>query len=456
MLFERAGENAPRRPNLLLVSLDTLGADHLGLYGYPRDTSPFIDDVLAPRATVFMNALAPATTTGPSHMTLFTSLPPSVHGAVSNLGGRPLPGSVPTLAEILREAGYATGAVTENGAITQAMGFGRGFDRYEENQSARMVRPEGHIEATFAAGREFAERMRGLPWFVFVQTYQVHYPYSPPPAYATLFRDDGLDGPGVEALFAGGRSHYHPVLYDREIRYADDQLRVLLDGLEASGLLDGTLVVVLSDHGEAFFEHAYLGHGADLHRETVRVPLILAGPGVPAGRRVVDRVGLADVMPTLLELLGVPAPPGLEGSSLVPLFAAAEPDGAAGDDRPIFSEAWQVTGVTRRGGVEVDQPTLAVEQGSYKLIRYRSANRRRHALFDLTADPHEQIDLLARGAQLDPAAAARLAALSDLLDAYEARTARLATELGVVPDTSPESAIDPDRLEKLRALGYVE
>lgn len=454
-LLERLSDGAATRPNLLLISLDTLGADHLGVYGYARDTSPFIDDVLAPRGTVFLNALAPATTTGPSHMTLFTSLPPSVHGAVSNLGGRPLPEAVPTLAETLRTAGYVTAAVTENGAITQALGFGRGFDHYEENQSARMVRPEGHIEATFAAGRELAERARGLPWFVFVQTYQVHYPYSPPPEYRALFADDGLDAPGADAIFTGGRADYHPVLYDREIRYTDDQLRAFLTGLEESGLLENTIVVVLADHGEAFFEHSYLGHGADLHRETVRVPLIMVGPGVPAGSRVEGRVGLGDVMPTLLELLDVPVPAGNLGRSLVPLLASQDAVESK-PSRPIFSEAWQVTGVTRRGGVKLDQPTLAIERDDYKLIRYRGDTGPRHALFDLSADPQERMDLMPVGGSPTGTAARHFEALSALLDEYEAETARLAAELGVKPDVAPDTEIDPARLEKLRALGYVE
>ena len=459
-LYRRAPAGSTRRPNLLLISLDTLGADHLGLHGYARETSPFIDDALAPRGTVFLRAIAPATTTGPSHMTLFTSLPPSVHGAVSNLGGRPLPDPVPTLAATLRAAGYLTGAVTENGAITKLLGFSRGFDHYEENASVERIRPEGHIESTFDAGRDFIARHRDLPWFLFLHTYQVHYPYTPPDPYADLFAEDDLDPPQVVELFSGGRSVYHPVRYDREIRFTDDRLRALWTQLEADGLLDDTLVVILADHGEAFLEHLYLGHGAELHRETVHVPLILVGPGVPAGLRIDRNVGLADVMPTVLDLLDVPAPPGLLGRSLVPLFDDGAEDAALAT-RPIFSEAWQTAGDTRVGKVKLEQPTLAVTRGDFKLIRYRDpaardGSNRRHALYDLAADPFEQSDLLADSLALSGPAAEQLAQLSGLLDAYESENARRAAELGVVPDALPTGEIDPERIEKLRALGYIE
>ncbi|MDG2049229.1 MAG: sulfatase [Myxococcota bacterium] len=454
VIFRRSqGASDPPRPNLLIVSLDTLGADHLGLYGYPRKTSPFIDDVLAPEGTTFLRALAPATTTSPSHMTLLTATPPSIHGVVSNLGGRSLPQSIPTLAETLQASGYMTAAITENGAITRALGFGRGFDHYEENLSARILRPEGHIEATFSAGREFSERMEALPWFVFVQTYQVHYPYTPPSDYDHLFEDDGLDPPSVVAQFGRRpRGPYHPILYDREIRYADDQLRVLIESLDQDGLLENTVVVILADHGEAFFEHTYIGHGSDLHRETVRVPLIFVGPGIPQGRRIEQPVGLADVMPTVLDLLGVPIPPQVKGQSLVPLFSGPPVD----EDRPIFSEAWQITGVTRKGGVELDQPTYGVERGRYKLIRYPESEGFRYAFFDLVSDPDENQNLLEIADPLDAQSARQFDTLSTLLADYVEVNKRLAEELDVQPDTTPETEIDPERLEKLRALGYVE
>ena len=455
ILLERRDRSQTPRKNLLIISLDTLGADHLGLYGYERDTSPFIDEVLFERSTVFMEAAAPATTTGPSHMTLFTSLPPSVHGFVSNVAGTPLPEAVPTLAEILRQAGYLTVAVTENGAITNKAGFDRGFDVYKENRSAKLTIPEGHIESTFQLGRGLLEDLRNIPFFVFLHSYQVHFPYSPPAEYGQLFGQDGLNPSGREQLFTHGRQRHHPILYDREIRYTDEQLRRFLTELEQSGLLENTVVVILSDHGEAFFEHDYLGHGSELHRETVRVPLILMGPGVPKSLKIPHNVGLADVMPTVLELLDVPIPPDLMGKSLVPLMTEADP-AASWTTRPIFSEAWQTRGDTRKGRVEVKQPTLAVRRGDFKLIRYLREDEKQHAFFDLVSDPREQVDLLDGAHALTQAQRREFTELSSLLDQYTEETAYRSAQFqsdGIIP---AEIEIDPDRLEKLRALGYVD
>lgn len=455
ILLERSVRSQTPRKNLLIISLDTLSADHLGLYGYERETSPFIDEVLSAQGTVFMEAAAPATTTGPSHMTLFTSLAPSVHGFVSNVSGTPLPEAVPTLAEILRQAGYLTVAVTENGAITDKAGFARGFDVYQENRSARLTVPEGHIESTFRLGRALLESVKSAPFFAFLQTYQVHFPYSPPAAYGQLFGRDGLNPSGREQLFTQGRQRHHPILYDREIRYTDEQLRRFLTELEDSGLLKNTVVVILSDHGEAFFEHDYLGHGSELHRETVRVPLILMGPGIPGGQKVPHNVGLADVMPTVLELLDVPVPPNLMGKSLVPLITDADPE-ASWKTRPIFSEAWQTRGDTRQGRVEVKQPTLAVRRGDSKLIRYLHEDRKQHAFFDLTSDPRERVDLLDDAPALTEAQKREFTELSSLLDQYTEETAYRSAQFqseGIAP---ANIEIDPDRLEKLRALGYVD
>ncbi|MEE3328361.1 MAG: sulfatase [Myxococcota bacterium] len=455
VLLEQVETPAVPRKNLLMISLDTLGADHLGLYGYERNTSPFIDEVLSPRSTVFMEAAAPATTTGPSHMTLFTSLAPSVHGFVSNISGTPLPEEVPTLAEILRQAGYLTGAINENGAINDKAGFDRGFDVYKENRSARLTVPEGHIESTFNFGRGFLESTRDAPSFAFLQTYQVHFPYRPPAAYEQLFGQDGLNPSGREQLFTQRRYRHHPVLYDREIRYTDEQLRRFLTELEESGLLENTVVVILADHGEAFFEHDYLGHGSELHRETVRVPLILMGPGIPEGLQVPQNVGLADVMPTVLELLEVPAPPDLMGRSLVPLMTDPEPE-PDWTTRPIFSEAWQTRGDTRDGRVEVNQPTLAVRRDHFKLIRSLREDRKRHAFFDLSTDPREQEDLLAEEASLTKEQSLEFQALSTLLDQYEEETAYRAAQFKNQDVAPSDLEIDPERLEKLRALGYVD
>ena len=299
------------------------------------------------------------------------------------------------------------------------------------------------------------ENLREVPFFVFLHSYQVHFPYSPPAAYGQLFGQDGLNPSGREQLFTQGRNRHHPVLYDREIRYTDEQLRRFLTGLEESGLLENTVVVILSDHGEAFFEHDYVGHGSELHRETVRVPLILMGPGVPKSLKIPHNVGLADVMPTVLELLDVPIPPDLMGKSLVPLMTSADPE-ASWTTRPIFSEAWQTRGDTRQGRVEVKQPTLAVRRHQFKLIRYLREDGKVHAFFDLARDPREQEDLLENEHNLTAAQKREFSELSRLLDQYTEETAYRSAQFQSEGGAPSEMEIDPDRLEKLRALGYVD
>ncbi len=439
------------RHNLLLISLDTLRADHLGAYGYRRETSPFMSGELAERSTLFENVVAPATTTVPSHMTLFTSLPPSVHGVVSNLRERGLPDGVPTLAGVLRRGGYATGSINENGAINRRMGFGKGFDYYVEHMSARMIRPEGHVGRIFSSGRRFIKRHRGQRWFLFLHTYEVHYPYTAPEAYADLFPEGDDPSHPDNVRLGKGRKLFYPVLYDREIRYLDSELEKLLRDLDTAGDLDDTLVVITADHGEAFLEHSFVGHGSDVHQETVHIPLFVLGPGIEGGRRIRVPVGLGDLMPTLLEWLEIPAPDELMGRSFASLLGAgAEADYGAGNT--IVSEAWHHMGEAADGKQEIIPPTLAVRRGRHKLIRYKTDGEPRYEFYDLLSDPAEERDLF--DLQLPV-----VRGLKAVADGYEQDSSVIARRLGVPPlerDAPTTQDIDPDRLEALRALGYVE
>ena len=237
------------QPNLLLISLDTLRADHLPSYGYSRDTAPFLD-TLARDATLFMSSVTAATTTAPSHMTMFTSLLPSVHAVRSNTSFKPLASGVTTLAQALRAAGFETAAATENAAIDPRRGFQRGFDTYMEikNPDPKSVAAQGQIELTLERAATWLAQHRRDRFFFFLHTYQVHGPYDPPAEYEGLFQDpvEGFEFPGnVDPV-------WHPDRYDREIRFTDDQLRDFFGGLAELGLLENTLVVLTSDHGEQF------------------------------------------------------------------------------------------------------------------------------------------------------------------------------------------------------------
>jgi arylsulfatase A-like enzyme len=436
-LYAPAAPEAGR--SLILLSIDTLSADHLPSYGYVHDTAPFLDS-LARAGTLFESCVAASTTTTPSHMTIFTSLAPSVHGATD--GFKTLSTAIPTLPERIRAQGLDTAAITEDGWVGVHQGFARGFDLFVENKSARIMAPEGQVDRTFGRARRWLELHRDRRFFLFLHTYQVHAPYAPPERYAGLFGvQDGVVLDERSPLHLRQRADY-----DREIRYTDDELAGLYATLEALGLAERTVLVVTSDHGEEFLEHGLVSHGAHLYEESVGVPLVLHGPGIPAGRRVATPVGHADLMPTLLELLEVPVPQGLAGRSLRGLLAEA---GAEPEPRPVYSESWGdfQPGGPGAGGRVFTPPSLAVRSGGRKLVRYRSPQGTRHELYDLASDPGERIDLFGS----DPHVAEPLLSL---LEAHARELVR--AREGAAPAEPAPPSLDPDREEKLRALGYVE
>jgi arylsulfatase A-like enzyme len=457
-LLAEAGDRVPGRHNLLLVSLDTLRADHLGAYGYSRETSPYMTGELSQRSVLFEQAIAPATATAPSHMTLFTSLPPSVHGVTSNLAPRALPEQVATLASVLQERGYVTGSVNENGALSRRMGFARGFDYFRQFFGANVLEPMGYVGAVFDEGHRFVDRHPNQRWFLFLHTYEVHLPYSPPRELASLFAE-GDDPEHPDNLRLGpGRARFHPVLYDREIRHVDTALSKLMKSLQQDGRLEDTLVVITSDHGEAFNEHGTLGHGNDVYQESVHVPLFIMGPGLRGGLRIKEPVGLIDLMPTLLELLDVPAPAGMIGRSLAPLLDGSPAASERGDPL-ITSESWAHRASADGGGIDAVIPALAFRQGRYKLIRVRDDDGFLYELYDLERDPGEKTNLLDAGDPLPPALQALSEKLRRVAQEYERHEARIAKELELPPletDAFEPDAISPERLEALRMLGYIE
>src|SRR5262245_57329333 len=426
--------------DLVLLSIDTLRADHLPSYGYARETAPFVAS-LAARGSLLERAVASAPSTTPSHMTLFTSLEPSVRGLLGNESLATLPPAVVTLAERLRAAGFATAAVTEGGGLALSLGFERGFDAWIENPVPVPHRPGLQAPVSFDAGRDWLLAHRDRRTFLFLHTYEVHGPYRAPDAYGALFP---TTPPGLEPD-PRLRPHQRPVLYDREIRFVDDELRRLFGALEAEGRLERTLVALTSDHGEEFLEDGWIGHGATLPEEVLHVPLLLLGPGVARGRRVGAPVGLVDLAPTLLELLAAKPLPGAMGRS----FAAQLRGSGEGDagPRPLFSETWFEAGFGAEGPKPVAQPSYSVRIGSRKLVRLRDGAGYRYAYYDLAKDPDERHDLY----PADPAAAADL---RELLDAYPERAARRREAL--LAGSAKETALDPQRETQLRALGYVE
>jgi arylsulfatase A-like enzyme len=366
------------RPSLLLISVDTLRPDHLGCYGYPRDTSPHLD-ALAARGTLFERAVSPAPWTLPAHASIFTGAWPGVH-ALQEDGNR-LGRQWLTFPQRLRDAGYATLAVVSHFYVSSEFGFDRGFDRYDDGLTEGGTRNPIAGEVVDRALELLADPPAG-PFFLFLHFFDPHWDYTPPPPWNERFTDPAYAGPVDGTLgslfpFAQPDTPWSDAdrrqtlaLYDGEIAYLDAQIGRLLAALAQRGLLEDTLVVFTADHGEEFKERGSLGHARTLYGEQLRVPLLIAGhEAFPAGARRDDLVSTVDLAPTLLALAGAEPLPGADGRSLL---AAPRGDGEV------------VIGSTLRYG----ESLRALRDRRFKLVHDRQSGE--HRYFDLAADPGEQ------------------------------------------------------------------
>lgn len=442
---DAAGPARPERPHVIILLVDALRADHLGSYGYERETSPAID-ALARDGVLFEQAISQSTFTKSSIASLFTGRAAYEHGvywgdrrdAGDRLTSDVLPDSETTLAEVLRSRGYLTAAWVQNSHLRPHMGFAQGFVSYRDQQG----------DADRITGR-FLRWLRGPARhhdvFAYLHYIDLHDPYLPEPPYDGLFggstgvyQDVDLDEWG--AFLAGVRDGRIGIsasqvaqleaLYDGQIRYLDDRIGRLLAELEASGLYDRSLIILTSDHGDGFMEHGFISHSSTPFDELVHVPLIVKLPGgLHAGRRVAQQVRSIDVAPTVLELLGMPVPRRVSGCSLVPLLEG-QPEPWPG--RPACGHA--ITEIAEHEGVA---PTLAIRAGGFKYIRGPEGE----LLYDLVEDPGESLDRIRTA---DPE---RLAAFRSLADRIEALRAR--SRAGSV-------VLDEKAIRELKALGYVE
>jgi len=323
ILYSTAPRKRDGRPNLVLISLDTLRADHLGCYGYRKSTSPNIDR-FAKSAVLFEYAIAPSPWTTPSHASVFTGLHPSVHGA-----GRyiyedpyydyPVEEREITLAELARQHGYLTAAYTEGAYVGAALGFAQGYELYSD----KRARPSVCAEETFGSALRWVKAYGNLPFLLFIHTYEPHVPYAPPRRFAEMFDADFTDTGGawpLEARSQADRARCE-AWYDGEIAYTDKVVGGFLAELEQLNLLEDTVIILFSDHGEGFWEHGRCGHGHTLYEEVLRVPLIvrLSGASPPTGR-VSREVSLTDVYATCTELLGIDHENPPDCISLLPLI----------------------------------------------------------------------------------------------------------------------------------------
>lgn len=431
-----AAAEAGAPPSVLVITIDTLRADHVGAYGYARPTTPRLDALVAEGA-LFETAYAPSSTTAPSHATLFTGRQPLAHGVVRN--GVALDAGIPTMASLLAQAGYRTAAFVSSYPVAAKFGLAHGFAHYDDDfgaeggtmKSTRWQRERGDDgaldrvgAATVDAALAWLEAQRdGAPLLIWVHLFDPHAPYAPPPPYDTTFTSTD-PSPQQQAIDA----------YDGEILYADAQVGRLVAAFDGATGGRG-LVIVTSDHGEGLWEHGYPGHNRGLWEEEVRIPLIVRRHGAIApGRRVTEPVHLIDVLPTVVAAAGVAAPDGLSG---VDLAAVLDGRTKIAADRAIYLTRSYFGERPRKKHKERGW-AFGLRRGAWKLIEAPSEGRRE--LYDLTRDPDEMHDR----AGDEPGEASELAALIERWRAQE--DARRGSAL-----------IEPARdvRQRLRALGYV-
>lgn len=390
---------APPVRAVLLVTLDTTRADAVGFAGAADARTPVLDR-LAALGVHYETAVSPAPLTLPSHATLLTGVDPPVHGVRSN-GGEVLGTTLPTVASVLAEKGWDTAAVVGSRVLDRRFGLDRGYAVYDDSMTAERIGRHGYPErdaraVTDAALGWLQAREPGSPFFLWVHYYDPHAPYDPP---------EGFGGPSERAAYLG------------EVSFVDGQIGRLVRALP--GGLDDTLVVVAGDHGEALGDHGEPTHGIFLYRATLEVPLILAGPGLPAGRKITSPVALRQVAPTILRLAGL-AGNGIARGNALPL-----PGRPPNRVEAIYAEATMPE--TAYGWA----PLRSVMTSGLKYI-----DAPRPELYDLKNDPEESRNLAA-----------------DRPDDVLLLTAMLA-EFPSGPDGSPPE-VDPETREALRSLGYV-
>ncbi len=429
---------------VILVSIDTLRADHVGTYGYRRPVSPTIDR-LATQGTVFENVIAAWPETSASHMTLFTSLYPSVHRiGIMKWGGAMLPRGAITLSEVLREHGFVTAAFTEDGLLMASVGFTRGFDTYREFLPPVTGGPHvvqhpidgapvagsssGEAAKVFASGSAWLQRHQQDRFLLFLHTYQVHQRSAPGAPYDTLRQS--FVGDGVTPAIATADNFL--ATYDAAIAYTDAALGGLVKTLDGLQLTGRTLLIVTSDHGEAFFEHGVFGHNQTLYDPELRVPLVWHAPGVlPTARRIRAQIGLIDLAPTLLDILGLPPLEHAQGRSAASLIAAGEGQESA----PVICE--------------LGDQWRALRTNTLKLIERDKDNPASVELYDLSRDPGETAKLNIDGRAEGEAARKQL-------QEHEAECQSLRPQLvrHDVDQRVPAAELDEATRQRLRALGY--
>ena len=417
-----------RPPNVILISIDTLRADRLGCYGYRKPTSPNLDR-FAGNCFIFTEAISQSSWTLPSHMSILTSLYPGTH----KVGGieRSLDPKITTLTQILKKAGYQTAGFVDAKFVGAHYGFNRGFDVYR-NKNGKG------IDRVLPLAEEWLRQHYKKSFFLFFHVFDCHCPYTPPEEISRSFSPDyegdlNLKGkcgnPHLNALELTPEDiRYISEQYDGEIRSVDTEIQKLFDLIGELGLYRNTLIILLSDHGEEFKEHGQIGHQRSVYHELMHIPLIIRLPGSspPAGR-ITSRVESIDIMPTVLDFLGLVVDAPLQGKSLTGLLSEKE---AAGGKETSFGELNELA-VKR-----------TLYSGNYQYIY--NVDEETEELYDLKRDLREEENLASQRQD-------KCRELKTVLESWEKRAREDGEKY-----RAGEVTLGDDAREQLRNLGYIE
>lgn len=434
-------QHREKRPNVILISVDTLRPDHLSCYGYHRNTSPHIDQ-FAKDALVFENCLSHAPTTSSSIASILSGFLPHETKVFRNL---PLPMAVETLPEILQRQGYKTIAVVSNYVLRRKKGWAKGFMIYDDTMSTReLVRdvPERIAKHTTDTAIELLKHLHEHPMFMWFHYQDPHGPYTPPPVFAKMFQDadrkprniklnetpSGHGGiPSYQKLDANRDFHYYVSQYDGEISYQDKHLQRLITVLEELGVYDDALIVFTSDHGEGMGEHNYFfAHSENLYNCLTHVPLIMKYGRELTGRRT-DYVQHLDIVPTILKAVGIKVDSRFRGLDLRE---------RQGTNREIFAEMQSPRFLKK-------EIKFSLVRDGLKLIYTRPTNQ--YEFFDLKTDPHEERNLIDN------------AEYQNKVEDLKSRLKRISQENFLDPSivNKPQKLTD-EEIEKLKSLGYIQ
>lgn len=395
------------RLNVLLITLDTTRADRIGVYGYSKARTPNLD-AIARNGVLFSNAYCQVPLTLPSHCSIMTGTTPLVHG-VHNNGTYVLAPDKVTLAKVLKDKGYKTAAFVASFSVDSRFGLDQGFDIYDdnfqENAPFKALNAERKAEQVLAAFTPWFDKLKDEPFFCWLHFFDPHVPYNPPSPYREEFKDR---------------------LYDGEVAYMDFIIGELMRKVKERNLLGRTLIVVAGDHGEGFGEKGEAGHGIFLYDMTMRVPLMMYSENhLPSNILVPARVRLTDIMPTVLEMLNVPKPAAVQGTSLVPYIQKkkkSDLDSYIETYYPKENYGWS--------------PLVGLIAGGWKYIRAP-----KEELYDLRSDPNEEKNTLSSNGKT-------AAKLKTSLDAL--------IKDSVIPGATAKRELSAEEQDRLRSLGYVD